>query len=60
MSADETFEKLTKEMFDKFFQNNPDYATQLGLHDPYDYLLPEGQATGTCGTWNFLKKPSHP
>jgi uncharacterized protein (DUF885 family) len=42
MSADETFEKLTKEMFDKFFQNNPDYATQLGLHDPYDYLLPEG------------------
>lgn len=42
MSADETFEKLTKEAFDKFFQNNPDYATQLGLHDPYDYLLPEG------------------
>jgi uncharacterized protein (DUF885 family) len=29
-------------MIDKFLEINPDYATQLGLHDPYDYLLPDG------------------
>ncbi|MGD0978653.1 MAG: DUF885 domain-containing protein [Candidatus Bathyarchaeia archaeon] len=42
MSADERFDEVTKEMIDKFLEHNPDYATQLGLHDPYDYLLPDG------------------
>jgi uncharacterized protein (DUF885 family) len=42
MSADEAFENLTEEMLVKYFWNNPDYATQFGLHDPYDFLLPEG------------------
>jgi uncharacterized protein (DUF885 family) len=42
VNADEMFEKLTKEMLEKFLKNNPDYATQLGLHEPYDYLLPKG------------------
>jgi uncharacterized protein (DUF885 family) len=42
MSADEKFEKLTNEMIGKFLEKNPDFATQLGLHDPYDYQLPKG------------------
>ncbi|HVP26505.1 MAG TPA: DUF885 domain-containing protein [Candidatus Bathyarchaeia archaeon] len=42
MNADEKFEKLTDEMIGKFLEKNPDFATQLGLHDPYDYQLPKG------------------
>ena len=42
MNADEKFEELKKEMMDKFFEKNPDFASYLGLHDPYDYLLPKG------------------
>jgi uncharacterized protein (DUF885 family) len=44
LNADETFEKISQEMIDRFLENNPDYATQLGLHEPYDYLLPTGSA----------------
>ncbi|MDH7564337.1 MAG: DUF885 domain-containing protein [Candidatus Bathyarchaeota archaeon] len=29
-------------MLQKFLEKNPDFATSLGLHDPYDYLLPDG------------------
>lgn len=42
MNADQKFDQLTKEMIDKFLETNPDYATQLGLHDPYDYVWPDG------------------
>jgi len=42
MNADQKFDQLTKEMIARFLEINPDYATQLGLHDPYDYLLPDG------------------
>ena len=42
MDADETFDKLTEEMLKRFLDDNPDFATQLGLHDPYDYMLPNG------------------
>ena len=42
MSTDQTFEKLSQEMLDKFLEKNPDFATFLGLHEPYDYLLPNG------------------
>ncbi|UCE57873.1 MAG: DUF885 domain-containing protein [Candidatus Bathyarchaeota archaeon] len=45
MNADEKFEELKKEMMDKFFEKNPHYASFLGLHDPYDYLLPRGDIT---------------
>lgn len=27
-------------MQNKFFEKNPDFATYLGLHEPYDYLMP--------------------
>ncbi len=33
---------MKEEMFDKFFKLNPTWASFLGLHDPYDYLLPKG------------------
>lgn len=42
MSADEKFEKLNKELIDKFLEKNPHFASFLGLHDPYDYQLPPG------------------
>ncbi|UCE29006.1 MAG: DUF885 domain-containing protein [Candidatus Bathyarchaeota archaeon] len=42
MNADEKFRNLKKEMIEKFFESNPDFASYLGLHDPYDYLLPRG------------------
>ncbi|MDI6904617.1 MAG: DUF885 domain-containing protein [Candidatus Bathyarchaeia archaeon] len=42
MNADEKFEKLSQKMLDKFLEKNPDFATYLGLHEPYDYLLPNG------------------
>lgn len=45
MSANEKFEELKKEMFDAFFEKNPHIASLLGLHDPYDYLLPKGDTT---------------
>jgi uncharacterized protein (DUF885 family) len=42
MNADEIFEKFTKEFLEKFLEKNPDFATYLGLHEPYDYMLPKG------------------
>jgi uncharacterized protein (DUF885 family) len=42
LSADENFENITKDVISKFLEKNPDYATYLGLHDPYDYMLPNG------------------
>ena len=42
MKADKMFENLCQEMLDELLEKNPDFATHLGLHDPYDYLLPKG------------------
>ncbi|MEM2911737.1 MAG: DUF885 domain-containing protein [Candidatus Bathyarchaeia archaeon] len=42
LNADEAFEKLAKEMLEQFLDKNPDFATYLGLHEPYDYMLPKG------------------
>jgi len=44
VNEDEKFEKLSMEMFTKFMEENPTYATFLGLHDPYDVLLPDGSS----------------
>ena len=43
MTADKKFEELKKDMIDKFFEKNPHFASSLGLHDPYDYLLPRAR-----------------
>jgi len=42
MNADEQFEKLNWEMFEKLMAKNPHFATYFGLHEPYDRLLPHG------------------
>ena len=42
MSADEKFEKLKEEVFRRFFEENPVFASYLGLHEPFDYQLPKG------------------
>jgi uncharacterized protein (DUF885 family) len=44
LNADEMFENLSKQMLNKFLEKNPDYATFLGLHETYDYLLPDGSS----------------
>jgi uncharacterized protein (DUF885 family) len=49
LNADKTFENITEEMIAKFLEKNPDFATFLGLHDPYDHLLPN------ASTQNFLE-----
>jgi uncharacterized protein (DUF885 family) len=49
LSANQKFEELRKEMLDKFLEENPTFASFLGLHDPYDHLLPRG------GTDQILK-----
>jgi uncharacterized protein (DUF885 family) len=42
MSADEIFENIVNEYLRRFLEKNPDFATNLGLHEPYDYMLPKG------------------
>jgi uncharacterized protein (DUF885 family) len=42
LNADQKFEELKKQTIDKFFELNPHFASFMGLHDPYDYMLPKG------------------
>jgi len=56
LNADQKFDQLTKEMIDKFLEGNPDYATQVGLHDPYDYLLPDGSTNRLLKNLEFEKE----
>jgi uncharacterized protein (DUF885 family) len=42
LKADEQFERLKMKTIDEFFEKNPHFASYLGLHDPYDHLLPKG------------------
>ena len=42
MNADEAFEKLAEEALQQFLEKNPEWATFLGFHDPYDKLLSDG------------------
>ena len=36
------FDRLSDEVLKKLLEINPDSATALGLHDPYDFQLPHG------------------
>lgn len=56
MSADGKFEKIMKELFDKFFENNPHFASYLGLHDPYDYLLPKGDTNQVLKNFRIFEE----
>jgi uncharacterized protein (DUF885 family) len=50
------FDELRKELLDKFFERNPHLATIVGLHDPYDSLLPKGDTTKILEDLEILKK----
>lgn len=56
MNADEKFEKLKKEMYDRFFEKNPHFASYLGLHDPYDYLLPKGDTANILENLKMIEE----
>jgi len=56
MSHDEGFEKINMEMFQKFMGKNPHYATFFGLHDPYDWEMPDGSAENVFETLDLTKE----
>ncbi len=56
LNANEEFEELKKEMFDAFFEKNPTFASFLGLHDPYDYMLPKGGTTHVIENLKILEE----
>ena len=37
-----TLDKLNEAMLKEFLKVNPDVATGLGIHEPYDWQLPHG------------------
>ena len=50
------FDELKKELFDRFFERNPHLATIIGLHDPYDNLLPKGDTAKVLEDFEILKQ----
>ncbi len=56
MSADEMFENFTRDFLEKFLEENPDFATYLGLHEPYDYMLPKGSTERLLGNLKLMEE----
>ncbi len=56
MSADEQFEKLNREMFEKVLEENPTLATFFGLHEPYDWKLPDGSVKNIFDTFALIEE----
>jgi uncharacterized protein (DUF885 family) len=56
LKADDLFEKLSQEMLNKFLEKNPDLATYLGLHEPYDYFLPSGSTERIIENLHLLEE----
>jgi uncharacterized protein (DUF885 family) len=56
LSADGRFEELKNELICKFFEKNPHFASFLGLHDPYDYLLPKGDTAYVIENLEMLEE----
>jgi uncharacterized protein (DUF885 family) len=56
MSQDEKFEKLNMEMFQKLLKINPTFATFLGLHDPYDWQMPDGSSKNVFESLDVAKE----
>ena len=56
LDANQKFETLKEELFKKFFEKNPHFASYLGLHDPYDYLLPKGDTTHVIENLDLLQE----
>jgi len=59
MKEDERFEKLNMEMFTKYIEKNPHYATLSGLHDPYDWLMPNGGSKNVFESLEIIKEWLH-
>lgn len=56
MSEDERFEKFNWGMFTKIMNKEPLFATFLGLHDPYDMLMPDGSSKSVFETLDLTKQ----
>ncbi len=56
MSENEKFEKLNMEMFKKVMEKNPGYATFLGLHDPYDWLMDDASREDVFENLELVKQ----
>jgi uncharacterized protein (DUF885 family) len=56
MDMNKAFEELKKEIFSEFFMKNPHFASYLGLHDPYDHLLPKGNTAQILENLEMLEK----
>lgn len=56
LDANEAFDELKKELFARFFEKNPHLASYLGLHDPYDYLLPKGDTAHILENLKMLEE----
>lgn len=56
MSADEKFEKLKEEACRRFFEENPVFASYLGLHDPFDLQLPKGDTSHVLANLKILEE----
>jgi len=59
MKEDERFEKLNMEMFTKYLEKNPHYATLFGLHDPYDWLMPNGGSKNVFESLEIVEEWIH-
>jgi uncharacterized protein (DUF885 family) len=56
LGTDELFEELSQKALNRFLDKNPDSATFLGLHEPYDYLLPNGSSELFVENLHFLEE----
>jgi hypothetical protein len=54
--TNEEFDRLNERMLPRFFTINPDAATQFGMHDPYDWHLPNGGVKRLEGTLALLEE----
>ena len=43
-------------MFDRFFEENPTFASYMGLHDPFDNLLPKGDTSHILENLRILEE----
>jgi hypothetical protein len=55
ISADEIFENIVNEYLRKFLEKNPDFTTNLGLHEPYGYMLPKGSTGRFVENFNLWR-----
>lgn len=56
LNADERFKQLSEEMLKDILELSPELGTSLGLHEPYDYLLPDGSTGGIIQNLQLMEK----